>query len=54
MVRGTAHSRLPLGDFLDNVAAGSESIVFAIVWELIGYALLSRSGTVAEEPSRVS
>ncbi len=29
-------------------------IVFAIVWGLIGYALLSRSGTVAEQPSRVS
>jgi hypothetical protein len=44
----------PLGDFLDNVAVGSESIVFAIVWGLIGYALLSLSGTVAEQPSRVS
>jgi hypothetical protein len=44
----------PLGDFLNNVAAGSETIVFAIVWGLIGYALLSRSGTVAEQPSRVS
>jgi hypothetical protein len=44
----------PLGDFLDNVAQGSDSIVFSIVWGLIGYALLSRSGTVAEQPSRVS
>jgi hypothetical protein len=44
----------PLGDLLDNVAAGSESIVFAIVWGLIGYALLSRRGVVAEQPSRVS
>jgi hypothetical protein len=31
-----------LGDFLENVAVGSENIVFAIVWGLIGYALLSR------------
>ena len=30
-----------LGDFLENVAVGSENIVFAIVWGLIGYALLS-------------
>jgi hypothetical protein len=44
----------PLGDFLDNVAKGSENIVFAIVWGLVGYALLSRRGTVAEQPSRVS
>jgi hypothetical protein len=44
----------PLGDFLNNVAQGGENIVFAIVWGSIGYALLSRSGTVAEQPSRVS
>jgi hypothetical protein len=44
----------PLGDFLDNVAVGSESIVFAIVWGLIGYALLSLRRSVAEQPSRVS
>jgi hypothetical protein len=44
----------PLGDFLDNVAVGSESIVFAIVWGLIGSALLSLRGSVAEQPSRVS
>ncbi len=31
-----------LGDFLENVAVGSENIVFTIVWGLIGYALLSR------------
>ena len=43
-----------LGEFLDNVAVGSENIVLAIVWGLIGYALLSRSGTVEEQPSRVS
>jgi hypothetical protein len=45
----------PLGVVLvNNFAAGSEAIMFAIVWGLIGYALLSRSGTVAEQPSRVS
>ena len=44
----------PLGDFLNDVAEGSENIVFAIVWGSIGYALLSRRGTVAEQPSRVS
>ena len=45
----------PLGDFLNNVAVGGENIVFAIVWGLIGYALLSRRSTVAEQqPSRVS
>jgi hypothetical protein len=44
----------PLGDFLDNVAEGSEAIVFAIVWGSIGYALLSPRVTVAEQPSRVS
>ena len=44
----------PLGDFLNNVAVGSENLVFAIVWGLIGYALLSRRGVVAEQPSRVS
>jgi hypothetical protein len=30
-----------------------QSIVFAIVWGLIGYALLLRGGTVDEQPSRV-
>src|SRR5215204_2724038 len=44
----------PLGDFLNNVAVGSENIVLAIVWGLIGSALLSLRGTVAEQPSRVS
>jgi hypothetical protein len=44
----------PLGAFLENVLAGIENIVFAIVWWLIGYALLSRRGAVAEQPSRVS
>src|SRR5215203_3632868 len=44
----------PLGDFLNNVAVGSENIVLAIVWGLISSALLSLRGTVAEQPSRVS
>jgi hypothetical protein len=45
----------PLGDILEMVVVvGSENIVFAIVWALIGYALLSRGGTAAEQPSRVS
>src|SRR5918993_5883530 len=43
----------PLGAFLENVLAGIENIVFAAVWGLIGYVLLSRRGTVAEQPSRV-
>jgi hypothetical protein len=44
----------PLGDFLNNVAVGSENIVLATVWGLISSALLSLRGTVAEQPSRVS
>jgi hypothetical protein len=48
----------PVGDFLDNVAAGSEAIVFGIVWGVIGYALLSIRGSltepVAEESSHAS
>jgi hypothetical protein len=43
----------PLGEFLDNVAPGIENIVLAIVWGLMGYALLSRRGTVAVQSSRV-
>jgi hypothetical protein len=45
----------PLGDVLNGFREGIENIVLAIVWGLIGYALLSRRGTVAEQqPSRVS
>ena len=45
----------PLGDVADAVVGeGSEGIVFAILWGLIGYALLSLRGTVAGQPSRVS
>jgi hypothetical protein len=43
----------PLDDLLD-LGVLSESIVFAVVWGLIGYALLSRRGTVEGQPSRVS
>jgi hypothetical protein len=45
----------PLGAVLEEVVTvGSENVVFAIVWGSVGYALLSRSDTVAEQPSRVS
>ena len=45
----------PLGDILDMaLVVGSENIVFAIVWGLVGGALLSQRGTAAEQPSRVS
>jgi hypothetical protein len=45
----------PLGAFLETVRSGIENIVFAVVWGLIGYVLLSRRSTVAEQPpSRVS
>jgi hypothetical protein len=45
----------PLGDVADAVVGeGSEGIVFAILWGLIGYALLSLRDTVAGQPSRVS
>jgi hypothetical protein len=54
VVRGAAHSRLPLGDVLNSIREGIEKIVFAIVWGSIGYALLSQRGTEAEQPSRVN
>ncbi len=44
----------PVGDFLENIAEGSENVVLAIVWGLIGYALLLRRDTIAGQPSRVS
>ncbi len=45
----------PLGAVLEEIVAqGSENIVFAVVWGLIGYALISRRGSVAQQPSRVS
>ena len=43
-----------LGDVLDDiVASGSEGIVFRIVWGLVGYALLSLRGAIAEQSLRV-
>ena len=45
----------PLGALLETVRSGIENIVFAVTWGLIGYVLLSRRSTVAEQPpSRVS
>jgi hypothetical protein len=44
----------PLGAFFENVRTRIENIVFAVVWGSIGYALLSRRGTEAEQPSPVS
>jgi hypothetical protein len=48
----------PLGDFSNAVVRGGEGIVLGIVWGLVGYALLSARGAVAEpvaeRPSRVS
>jgi hypothetical protein len=45
----------PLGDVLEGVVGvGSENLLLAIVWGSIGYVLLSRSGTSAEQPTRVS
>ena len=39
---------------LERPHKGGEAIVFAIVWGLVGWALLSRSGTLEERASRVS
>jgi hypothetical protein len=45
----------PPGAILDeNVARGSEGIVFGIVWGLVGYALLSSSRTPDRRFVRVS
>jgi len=45
----------PLGDVVNDVVGeGSEGIVFAILWGLIGYALLSSSSAPDQRPSRVS
>ena len=44
----------PLGGVLDeNVARGSEGIVFGIVWGLVGYALLSSSRALDQQHGRV-
>jgi hypothetical protein len=45
----------PLGDVLDEiVASGSEGIVFGIVWGLVGYAVLSSSSALDQQPVRGS
>jgi hypothetical protein len=44
----------PLGDVSNAVLEGSEGVLLGILWGLVGYALLSQSGTVAEQPSRVN
>jgi hypothetical protein len=44
----------PLGDLSNAVLEGSEGISLGILWGLVGYALLSHSGAVAEQPSRVN
>jgi hypothetical protein len=44
----------PLGDVSNALIRGGEAIVFAIVWGLVGWGLLSRSGTLEERASRVS
>jgi hypothetical protein len=44
----------PLGNVSNAVLEGSEGVLLGILWGLIGYALLSQSGTVAEQPSRVN
>lgn len=43
----------PLGDLSNAVLRGGEGFLLGILWGLVGYALLSRSGTEAQQPSRV-
>jgi hypothetical protein len=43
----------PLGDLSNEVLWGSEGLLLGVLWGLVGYALLSRSGTVAEQTSHV-
>jgi hypothetical protein len=44
VVRRVAHLRLPQGAFLENVRAGIENIVCAVVWGPIGYTRSCRGG----------
>jgi hypothetical protein len=44
----------PLGDLSNEVLKGSEGILLGVLWGVVGYALLSRSGTVADQPSHVN
>ena len=47
---------IPLGGVVAPpvMREGSEGLLYAILWGLIGYALLSLRGTVAGQPSRMS
>ncbi len=44
----------PLGDLSNELLRGSEGILLGILWGLVGFALLARSGTEAEQPSHVN
>jgi hypothetical protein len=45
----------PLGDVSNAIVAeGSEAFVFGILWGLVGYALLSSSSALGQQPTRVS
>ena len=44
----------PLGDLSNEVLTGSEGILLGMLWGAVGYALLTRSGTVADQPSRLN
>ena len=44
----------PLGDVSNAVLEGGEGILLGILWGVVGYTLLSRSGTVADQPSRLN
>ena len=44
----------PLGDLWNAVLRGSEGILLGMLWGLVGYALLSRSGAVVEQPWHVN
>jgi hypothetical protein len=44
----------PLDDLSNAILRGSEGILLGILWGVVGYSLLSRSGTVAEQPSHVN
>ena len=54
VVRRADNRWLPPRRFLERRHKGGEGIVFAIVWGLVGWALLSRSGTPEEQPSGAS
>jgi hypothetical protein len=41
----------PLGDLSNAIVSGGEGLLLGSLWGSVGYALLSRTGTVAEQPS---